>query len=301
MSESEQHDRFQAIRTATRRALVLEIRRRAMSVKELAEFKRDERAMWARGDYAAIARDMFWDVGARIVRRVGVGPRDRVLDVACGTGNAAIRAAEAGGDVVGVDLTPELFEAGRRLAAEVGVEVEWVEGDAEALPAEEGSFDVVLSVFGCMFAPRHEVAAREMARVLRPGGRIGLCSWTPESSIADLMRTLMSALPPAPEFAKPPPLWGSEDHVRDLFEGSGLELHFEREVVEFRFDSVEDALETYETKWGPFVGAKGLLEPQGRWPALRDELASVLEQCNTSTGTGLAFAGDYLAVIGRRA
>jgi SAM-dependent methyltransferase len=294
------HERSEEIRTATRRALVLAMRRRAVTMKELAELKRDERAMWARGDYAAIARDMFWDVGARIVDRVGVRPGDRVLDVACGTGNAAIRAAAAGGEVVGVDLTPELFEAGRKLAAEAGVEVEWVEGDAETLPAEDKSFDVVLSVFGCMFAPRHEVAARELARVLRPGGLIGLCSWTPDSSIAALMRTLMGSLPAPPEFAKPPPLWGSDEHVRGLFEGSGIELEFERDVADFRFGSVEDALHIYETTWGPFIEARELLEPQGRWPAVRCDLAGVLERRNASNGTGLQYASDYLVVIGRR-
>jgi SAM-dependent methyltransferase len=276
------------------------MRRRAMTVRELAELKASDRAMWATGDYAAIARDMFWDVGARIVQRVGVRPGDQVLDVACGTGNAAIRAAEAGGRVVGVDLTPELFEAGNGLAASAGVEVEWVEGDAEALPFEDESFDVVLSTFGCMFAPRHEVAARELTRVLRQGGRMGLCSWTPESSLADLMRILMSSLPPTPGFAQPPPLWGSEDHVRGLFAGSGIELQIEREVVEFRFDSVEHALEIYETKWGPFVVVKELLERQDRWAALRADLAGVLEQHNTSTDRDLVYSGEYLVVVGKR-
>jgi ubiquinone/menaquinone biosynthesis C-methylase UbiE len=271
-----------------------------MTVRELAELKKRERATWATGDYAAIARDMFWDVGARLVDRIGVRPGDRVLDVACGTGNAAIRAAEAGGRVVGVDLTPELFEAGRELATEAGVGVEWVEGDAEALPFEGESFDVVLSTFGCMFAPRHEVAARELGRVLRTGGRMGVCSWTPESSIAALMRTLFRHLPPVPEFSQPPPLWGSEDHVQGLFEASGMDLQFERQVVEFHFDSVEHALEIYETKWGPFVEAKELLEPQRGWAALRSDLARILEQHNASTGTDLSYSGEYLVVIGRR-
>ncbi len=271
-----------------------------MTPKALADSTQSERAMWATGDYAAIASDMFWEVGARIVDRVGVAPGERVLDVACGTGNAALRAAEAGGRVVGVDLTPELFDAGRALAADAGVEVEWVEGDAEALPFENQSFDVVLSTFGCMFAPRHEVAARELVRVLRTGGRMGLCSWTPHSSIAALMRTLMGALPPAPEFAHPPPLWGSEDHVKSLFKGSGLELDFERGAVEFLFDSVEGALRIYETKWGPFVTARKLLAPQGRWTAVRAELAGELERHNTSSDGKLAYTGDYLVVVGER-
>ena len=284
-----------------RRAIVHEMRRRARTVRELVELKKRERETWATGDYAAIARDMFWEVGARIVDRVGVGPADRVVDIACGSGNAAIRAAEAGGEVVGVDLTPELFDAGRRLAAEAGVEVEWVEADAEALPFEDASFDVVLSTFGVMFAPRHEVAARELARVLRPGGRMGLCSWIPESSIAALMRTLFTYLPLPPDFGPPPPRWGVEDHVQSLFEGTGIELEFDRELVEFRFESVERALQLYETKWGPFVEARQLLEPEGRWAALRADLAAALEQHNTATGDGLTYEGEYLVVIGRRA
>jgi SAM-dependent methyltransferase len=271
-----------------------------MSVIELTELKRSEREMWATGDYAAIARDMFWEVGDRIVQRVGLHPGQRVLDIACGTGNAAIRAAAAGGRVIGVDLTPELFEDARRLAADAGVEVEWVQGDAEALPFEDESFDVVLSTFGCMFAPRHEVAAGELVRVLRPGGRMGLCSWTPQSSIADLMRTLFAYLPPAPEFALPPPLWGARDHVRDLFEHSGIELEFDDQTVEFHSDSVQRALEIYETKWGPFVEAKELLEPQGRWTALRAELADVLERHNSSADGRLSYAGAYLVVVGHR-
>ena len=255
--------------------------------------------MWATGDYGAIARRMIWDVGERIVDRVGVRPGERVLDVACGTGNAAIRAAAAGGDVVGLDLTPELFDEGRRLAAAAGVAIEWVEGDAEALPFDDGSFDVVLSTFGAMFAPRHAVAARELARVLAPAGRLGLCSWTPQSSIAALMRTLFDYLPAAPEFTHPPALWGSEDHVRGLFADAAIALELERETVEVRFDSVEHALRVFETQWGPFVQAREQLEPQGLWGALRAGLAEVLERHDESRDGTLAFAGEYLTVVGR--
>ena len=126
----------------------------------LAETKQFTRATWAAGDFGEIARRGLWEVGKRIVQSVGIGKNERVLDVACGTGNAAIRAAQAGGQVVGLDLTPELFETGRRLAAEANVNVEWVEGDAEAIPYPDNSFDVVLSTFGSMFAPRHRVTER---------------------------------------------------------------------------------------------------------------------------------------------
>lgn len=151
---------------------------------EIVEYKQHNRAMWAAGDYAAV-QEHIKEVGERIVHRVGVRPGEDVLDVACGPGNAAIPAAVAGARVTGVDLTPELFEPGRKLAAEAGVQVEWVEGDAEALPVDDASVDVVLSTFGAMFAPRHDVTAREIARVLRPGGRLGLCNWTPEGSVGE--------------------------------------------------------------------------------------------------------------------
>ena len=269
-----------------------------MTPRQLTELQQQEREMWATGDYGSVARAMFWDVGPRIVERVGVRPGDRVLDVACGTGNAAIRAAQAGGDVVGLDLTPELFEDGRRLARAAGVELDWVEGDAEALPFDDGSFDVVLSVFGCMFAPRHEVAAHELARVLTAGGRMGLCSWTPQSSIAGLMRTLFAYLPPASQFTQPPPLWGSEEHVAGLFAGTGLQLRFEREHVAMRLPSVEDALRMFGSKWGPFVQAREELERHGRWSALRADLAEVLERHNTSGDRTLVFTGEYLTVVG---
>jgi SAM-dependent methyltransferase len=259
--------------------------------------KHREREMWATGDYGAVARAMFWDVGGRIVERAGVRAGDRVLDVACGTGNAAIRAAQAGGDVVGLDLTPELLAEGRLLASDAGVAVDWVEGDAEALPFHDHSFDVVLSVFGCMFAPRHDVAARELARVLVPGGRLGVCSWTPQSSIAELTRTLFAHVPPDGEFTQPPPLWGSGEHVAGLFAGTGVEPAFEPGLLTFRFPSVEDALRLFEAKWGPFAQAREQLEA-GRWSALRGDLAAVLERHNTSAGGTLAFGADYLTVIG---
>jgi SAM-dependent methyltransferase len=288
------------MRSMLRGAIAEEIGGRAMAAMQEAERKREERAMWARGDYHAIARGMFWDVGARIVDRLGVKPGERVLDVACGSGNAAIRAAGAGGRVVGVDLTPELLDVGRRLAADAGLDVEWAAGDAEALPLDDGSFDVVLSTFGCMFAPRHELAARELARVLRPGGRLGLCSWTPGSSLAELGRIVIANLPPPPEPSQPPFLWGSEEHVRALFAGTGVELRFAHETVEFRFDSLERALDAYETDWGPFVTARERLEPEGRWAAVRAELADVLERHGKATGAEFIYGGEYLVVEGSR-
>ena len=270
-----------------------------LALIELVELKRRARATWAAGDYQAIAWT-FWDVGARIVRRIGVAPGQDVLDVACGTGNAAIRAAQAGARVVGLDLTPEMFEAGRRLADESGVAVEWREGDAEALPCDDQSFDVVLSTFGCMFAPQHEVVARELVRVLRPGGRMGLCNWTPEGALGDFFRMLARHLPPPPPFATPPLPWGSEEHVRRLFDGTGIGLEFDRESVDLHYDSVADAVKTTGADFGPLVKARGLLEPQGRWEALRQELIAFFEEHDVRDGSEVVIPGEYLVVLGRK-
>ena len=264
-----------------------------MAIDALDQMKQGTRAAWAAGDYPAIAERDLWPVGERVVRRIGVAAGEDVLDVACGTGNAAIRAAEAGGRVVGVDLTPELFEAGRRLAAAAGVEVEWVEGDAEALPADDESFDVVTSVFGCMFAPRHEVAAAELARVLRPGGRLCVTAWTPEGDMGRFFRTLGTHLPPPPPFAQLPLLWGTEDHVRELFDGTGIELEFARETIGSKpFDTIEDEIEFATTKFGPLIMARRMLEPQGRWDALIEDFKRLAADRADA---------EYLVTIGRKA
>jgi SAM-dependent methyltransferase len=259
----------------------------------LAELKRRARATWAAGDFPEIARRALWPVGERIVQRVGIGKGERVLDIACGTGNAAIRAAQAGGQVVGLDLTPELFEAGRRLADEAGVSVEWVEGDAEAIPFEDERFDVVLSTFGSMFAPRHRVAAAEMARVLRPGGRLGLCNWTPEGLQGSFFRTMGAYAPAPPPFAQPPLLWGTEDHVRELFAGTGVQLEFDRDIVDEAepFETGFEAVDFNAANFGPMIMLRPMLEARGEWEDLRARLAELYERHEP---------GEYLVVLGRK-
>ncbi|HXY81790.1 MAG TPA: class I SAM-dependent methyltransferase [Gaiellaceae bacterium] len=262
------------------------------ALAELAKLKQGARATWAAGDFPEIAKRQLWEVGPRIVRAVGVGPAEDVLDVACGTGNAAIRAAQAGARVVGVDLTPELFDAGRRLADEAEVVIEWIQGDAEELPFEDESFDVVLSVFGCMFAPRHKVTARELARVLRPGGRLGITAWTPEGAMGTFGRTVAPYLPPPSPLAEPPVLWGSEAHVEGLFEGTGIELEFERDsVLPVPFESSDAAIEFLATKFGPMVMARQVAEASGRWRELRAELEALYERDEPQ---------EYLVTVGRK-
>ena len=254
--------------------------------------KQRTRATWAAGDFAAVARMTLWQVGERLVRRVGVGKGEDVLDVACGTGNAAIRAAQAGGHVIGLDLTPELFDAGRRLAEEAGVSVNWVEGDAEAIPFDDNSFDVVLSTFGCMFAPRHLLTATELARVLRPGGRLGLCNWTPEGTLGEFFRTLGGYLPPPPDFVEPPLLWGSEDHVREIFAGTGVQLEFARDSVEpAPFESGAQAVDFMVANFGPLIMLRGMLESTGAWVGLREKLEQLYERREP---------GEFLVVQGRK-
>ena len=221
-----------------------------------------------------------------------------MLDVACGTGNAAIRAAEAGGRVVGLDLAPELFDAARARAAEAGVDVDWVEGDAEALPYPDERFDVVLSTFGCPWVPRHETdRARDRARPapgravrtdeLDSGGR----GW----GVLHDHRCLCAA---AAGVRPPPALWGDEGHVRELFADTGIELEFVRDTVVWRFDSLATAVETFVSTLGPLVIARESLEPQGRWPALRAEIAAWLERWNRIGAPRVEFGAEYLLVLG---
>ena len=195
--------------------------------------------------------------------------------------------------MVGVDLTPELLSEGRRLAREEGVEIEWLEGDAEALPVADGYFDAVVSVMGCMFAPRHRVAAAELARVLRPGGRLCVTGWAPEGAMGAMFKLLGGHLPAPPPLAESPLLWGSEAHVRELFAGTGVEVEFAREQSAFApFDSLDDEIEFATTKFGPLVMARGLLEPEGRWEALVDDLRRFSE---TRPATA-----EYLVTVGRK-
>jgi SAM-dependent methyltransferase len=270
-------------------------------VQQLAEFKQGARAAWASGDYHEMATtEGLYETGERLVARVGVRGDEDVLDLACGTGNAAVPAALAGARVVGLDLTPEMFEAGRARAVAAGVEIDWMEGDAEDLPFEDRRFDVVLSTFGCMFAPRHESVADEIARVLRPGGRIGLCNWTPEGTIGDFFRIVGAHVPAPPDFVDPPLLWGEEGHVRELFEGTGIDPEFEREEIGLSNVSVGEAVELYSTKLGPVAQARQLLEAEGGWPALRDDLTRLFERNNTSRDGRLVCPAQYLVVLGRK-
>jgi SAM-dependent methyltransferase len=266
----------------------------------VAELKLVHRATWAAGDYAAVARHID-DVPPRdLFSRMDIHPGHEVLDVAAGTGNLAIRAAAAGAQVVGLDLTPELFETARARAAAAGVTVEWVEGDAEELPYEDDAFDRVVSAFGVQFAPRHEIVAHELVGVTRPGGRIGLVNWTPEGIIGELFKVMGRYLPAPPSFASPPPLWGSTDHVRRLFEGSRVVLDFDRGHNPWRFESPEAWVAFMETAYGPTVKARQRLSAEDRWQDCRAEILALAQRRNEATDGSLHMEAEYLITIAHK-
>jgi SAM-dependent methyltransferase len=266
----------------------------------VAELKRAHRATWAAGDYAAVAELIDEAPPRDLLERAEVTPGQEVLDVATGTGNIALRAAAGGAQVVGLDLTPELFETARRRAEEHGVAVDWVEGDAEHLPFEDERFDRVFSAFGVQFAPRHEIVAQELVRVCRPGGRIGLVNWTPEGQIGELFRIMGGHLPPLPDYASPPPLWGSEAHVRGLFADSPVQLEFARGVNPWRFDSAEHYVVFMETHYGPTLKARERLTAAGRWEQCRSEIVAMAERRNEATDGDLLMHAEYLVTVAHR-
>jgi SAM-dependent methyltransferase len=266
----------------------------------VAELKLAHRATWAAGDYAAVARHIVAVPPADLLARMDIQPGHDVLDVATGTGNLAIRAAAAGARVIGLDLTPELFETARARAAAHDVTVDWVEGDAEELPYEDESYDRVLSAFGVQFAPRHQIVAGELAGVTRTGGRIGLVNWTPEGLIGQLFKIMGSYLPAPPAYASPPPLWGSESHVRNLFREAPVVLEFARGTNPWRFASPEAWVSFMETAYGPTVKARAKLSAEGRWEACRAEMLALAERSNLATDGSLHMEAEYLITVGHK-
>jgi SAM-dependent methyltransferase len=266
----------------------------------VADLKRAHRSTWAAGDYAAVAELIDEAPPRDLLQHAAIAPGQDVLDVATGTGNIAIRAAAAGAQVVGLDLTPELFGPARRRAGAHDVTVDWVEGDAEDLPFEDASFDRVLSTFGVQFAPRHEVAARELVRVCRPGGQIGLVNWTPDSQIGELLRIVGRYMPAPPAYASPPALWGSEGHVRRLLGGSGVELEFARGHNPWRFDAPEQFVEFMEVRYGPLVKARERLTAKGSWQECRAEIVAMAQRRNSAVDGSLFMPAEYLIIIGRK-
>ncbi|WP_029111503.1 methyltransferase domain-containing protein [Mycobacterium sp. URHD0025] len=241
------------------------------------ELEAKHRALWALGDYAAIAANIVRPLGPVLVEASGIGPGDRVLDVAAGTGNAAIAAAATGAQVTASDLCPELVEQGRRLGTEAGVVIDWNEANAEALPYPDESFDVVLSCIGVMFAPHHQQAADELLRVTRPGGRIGLIAWTPDGFIGQLFATMKPYVPPPPPGVSAPPRWGDEDHVRTLLGDRVGELSCERRQLEVNAYADGAAFrDHFKADYGPTISAyRAIATDADRVAALDAEIAAL--------------------------
>jgi ubiquinone/menaquinone biosynthesis C-methylase UbiE len=246
----------------------------------------EPKEMWAAGDYQAVA-DKISAVGELVVERVGLEPGLDVLDVACGTGNATIPAARTGARVTGLDLSPGLLAIARERAADAMVEVEWVEGDATQLPFDDESFDRVISTFGHMFAPDHERTASEMRRVSRPGGKIGVCCWTPHGGIGEMFRAI-AALTPPPPGSESPLLWGTEDHVRELLG----EAEFDHAEVEWRDESVESYARFMEESFGPLIAARRQVGDR-----LHEAYVEYLTRVNEADDGSLRFRGEYLLAV----
>jgi SAM-dependent methyltransferase len=263
--------------------------------------KAKHRAMWALGDYAAVAADIIPALGPALVKATKVGPGVRVLDVAAGTGNAAIPAALAGATVTASDLTPELLDIGQRLAGRAGVTLDWRVADAEALPFADAEFDVVLSCVGVMFAPRHQTSADELVRVCRPGGTIGLVSWTPEGFIGQLFATMKPYAPPPPPGAKPPPLWGDEDHVRALLGERITDVVARRESVRVdAFGTPEAFRDYFKANYGPTIAVyRSIADDPDKVLALDADLAELGRRNDVGTGATI-LDWEYLLLTAHR-
>lgn len=264
------------------------------------ELKSRHRAMWASGNYAAVAAEVIPGLGADLVRAAGIGPRQRVLDVAAGTGNAAVPAALTGAEVTASDLTPELLAIGSELAARRGARLRWEQADAEALPYADGSFDAVVSCVGVMFAPHHQAAADELVRVARPGGRIGLVSWTPEGFVGRMLGVLRPHAPTPPPGSQPPVLWGRPEHVAQLLGDRVSELVTERRTVRVdRFSSGTEFREFFKASYGPTIAVyRNIGDDAARAADVDAALDHLAEEHMDASGV---MEWEYLLVLATRA
>ena len=264
---------------------------------DLAAVKQRQQQAWASGDFAVVAARIVL-TAEQLVDSADLHAGWHVLDVATGSGNAAIAAARLGCSAVGVDYVPSLLDRGRRRAAAESLDVVFMEGDAEELPFPEASFDAVTSVFGAMFAPDHARTAAELARVCRPGGRIALASWTPEGFIGDLFRTTAKHVPP-PAGVSSPMLWGTEAHLRHLFGEEISSLELTERTFTFRFPSAEHFVTFFRLWYGPTLKAFAALGDAGR-EALEADLTELARRHDRLETDALAIPATYLEAIAER-
>lgn len=274
------------------------------------ELKGRHRAMWALGDYPSVASEVIAALGPRLADACAISPGERVLDVAAGAGNVAVAAAQLGATVVASDLTPELLEVGRRRNPELAERVSWEVGDAEKLPYPDESFDAALSCVGVMFAPHHQQAANELVRVLRPGGRLGLINWTPAGFIGQMFATMKPYAPPPPPGASPPPLWGSPDHVAELFGDSVTDLVCQTQRLPVtRFADGAEFRDFFKKCYGPTIAVyRGLAERPTDAADLDAALAALGDDAIAAASRGddsselarPSMTWEYLLVTARR-
>lgn len=264
---------------------------------ELAQFKQAQRNAWSDGDYRPVGR-LLAEAASTLVKAAGIASGQQVLDVATGSGNVAIAAAQAGATVVGIDITDTCFGEAERRAAQAGVTVELKLGDAEQLPVGDAACDVVASSFGAIFAPRHEVVAAEFVRVCRPGGTIAFTAWTPGGTNDRTFAVLSERLPEPPEYVSPPILWGDPDHVRGLFAAHGVEFTFERRTLPVGFASPEEFESFIFTNSGPIIAARDALRGLGRWEDTYPALRAALAESNEADDGTYRTTWDYLLAVG---
>lgn len=269
-----------------------------LAASDLAAIKRRQQETWATGDYAVVATRIQL-VAERLTETADLRAGWRVLDVATGSGNAAIAAARSGCSVVGIDYVPSLLEVGRRRVAAEGLDVELLEGDAEEIPFADATFDAVISVFGSMFAPDQERVAAELVRVCRPGGTIALANWTPEGFIGEMVRVIGAHVPP-PAGILPPPLWGSQERLAELFADTVDDLEVHPRVNTFRFQSADDFVSFFRRWYGPTAKAFAALDVEDQ-QALEVDLVALVERYDRLAGDGaVAIPADYVDVTARR-
>jgi ubiquinone/menaquinone biosynthesis C-methylase UbiE len=261
--------------------------------------RQGQQKTWSAGDFGMVA-GLVMMVSEELAESIEIVPGERVLDVACGSGNGALAAARrAWGNVVGVDFVPSLLERARKRAATEQLDIEFVEGDAAELPFEDASFDVVISIFGAMFAPDQEKAAAELLRVCKPGGRIGMANWVPDGPVSSMFATVAKYAPPPPGFT-PPVLWGTEERVRELFGDGVSSLRTERRVSRQAFRSADHYLDFFRSYFGPIKMAFERAGAENE-EALIADLRAHLEQANTAGDRAMVLEPEYLQVIATRA
>jgi ubiquinone/menaquinone biosynthesis C-methylase UbiE len=268
-----------------------------MSAGDLARLKQRQQAMWSSGDFHAVAA-LIQPVAEVLCDSVDLRADWRVLDVACGSGNAAIAAARCGCDVVGVDYVPALLDRGRQRIEAEGVLAELLDGDAEALPVPDATFDAVLSVYGAMFAPDHGQTAAELTRVCRPGGRIGLATWTPDGFIGSMFKVVGSYVPPAAGTASPI-LWGAEPYLHGLFGDEVESMACAERTFTFRFRSAEAFVDYFRAYYGPTLKAFEAIGEAGGEELFADLVALVGKYAETSTGA-VAIPATWLETVAVR-